>query len=122
MPSRARWERNAYRKGCLAMVGRVLGWVFMGLAILIASADVVMALGSANYDSLATGEVWTLIAGRSPDFGADAAAGGLERLGAWVMDLPAWVVMGPLGLLMVTVFRRRRFRHRPMFQHPRTIG
>ncbi len=104
------------------MVGRVLGWVFVGLAILIASADVVMALGSADYDSLATGEVWTLIAGRSPDFGTGVAAGFMSRLGAWVMDLPAWVVMGPLGLLMVTVFRRRRFRHRPMFHHPRTIG
>lgn len=97
----------------------------MGLAILIASADVVMALGSADYDSLATGEIWTLIAGRSPDFAADGAAGlsgTLGHLGAWVMDLPAWVVMGPLGLLMVTVFRRRRFRHRPLFRHPRTIG
>lgn len=107
------------------MVGRVLGWVFMGVAVLFASADVVMALGSADYDSLATGEVWTLIAGRSPDFGADGAPGlqgTLGHLAASVMDLPAWVVLGPVGLLMVTVFRRRPFRHRPLFRHPRTIG
>ncbi|MFA7430303.1 MAG: hypothetical protein WCZ23_09130 [Rhodospirillaceae bacterium] len=104
------------------MVGRVVGWVFIGLAILIASADVVMALGNSDYDSLAAGEVWILLAGKSPAFMEGAAAGVLDHLGAWIMDLPAWIVMGPLGIVLATVFRRRPRRHRPLFRHPRTIG
>lgn len=110
------------------MLGRFLGWVFIGLAILTASADAVMALGNhADYDSLATGEVWTLIAGRAPEFDGAAATGAvafLQGLGAWVMDLPAWVVIGPLGALLVVAFRRRqhRHRHRPMFRHHRSFG
>ncbi|MGC2856809.1 hypothetical protein ACM64Y_15160 [Novispirillum sp. DQ9] len=107
------------------MLGRLLGWVFIGLAILTASADAVVALGNSNHDSLATGEVWTLIAGRAPHFG-DAAATGLwatlADTAAWVMDLPAWVVIGPLGALLVAAFRRRQHRHRPLFRHHRTFG
>jgi hypothetical protein len=104
------------------MVGRVVGWVFIGLAMLVASADAVMALGNTDYDSLAAGEVWVLLAGKSPAFLEGAAAGVLDRAGAWIMDLPAWVVMGPLGMALATLFRRRTHRHRPLFRHPRTIS
>lgn len=108
------------------MLGRILGWMFIGLAILTASADAVMALGNhADYDSLAAGEIWTLIAGRAPDFGGAATTGLVAALGeiaAWVMDLPAWVVIGPLGALLVAAFRRRQHRHRQMFRHHRTFG
>lgn len=104
------------------MIGRFLGWMFIGLAILTASADAVMALGAGSHESLAAGEVWTLIAGRAPDFetAAPGLPGILGLVGDHIMSLPAWVVMGPLGMALVAAFRRRARRN--LFRQPRSLG
>lgn len=90
------------------MIGRIFGWFLISLAILTASAEAVMALGTGSYEGLAAGEVWTLLAGHTPfSDGVDPDRGLLAALGAWMMNLPAWVVMGPLGLAFLVTFRKR---------------
>ena len=85
----------------------------MILAILMASAEAVMALGMGAYDSLATVDLWTLLVGQSPSFGA--AHGSVEVLaaaGAGIMQMPAWVVIGVLGFALAHFCRKRRARRR----------
>lgn len=95
------------------MFGRVSGWIFMVLAILMASAEAVMALGMGAYDSLATVDLWTLLVGQSPSF--DAADGSAEMIataGAGIMQMPAWVVLGVVGFALTHFCRKRRARRR----------
>lgn len=117
-----RGQEAARQRAGDGMIGRLLGWMFIGLAILTASADAVMALGADNHESLAAGEVWTLIAGRAPDFGAATAGpfGMLGLVGDHIMTLPTWLVMGPMGAALLVAFRRRA--RRTMFRHPRALG
>lgn len=92
-------------------LGQFLGWTFIVLAGLLGSGEAVMALGTGAYDGIAAGEIWTLLAG-----GYDGQAGGLLSSGAAfsgsasivdvMMSLPAWVVFGSIGLVMVLLSRR----------------
>jgi hypothetical protein len=93
--------------------GRVSGWIIVILAILMASAEAVMALGMGAYDSLATVDLWTLLVGQSPSFGATGdSVQVLALLGAGIMQMPAWVVLGAVGLVIAHVCRKRRARRR----------
>lgn len=95
------------------MFGRVSGWIFMVLAILMASAEAVMALGMGAYDSLATVDLWTLLVGQSPSFDkADGSAEMIAAAGAGIMQMPAWVVIGVLGFALTHFCRKRRARRR----------
>lgn len=85
----------------------------MILAILMASAEAVMALGMGAYDTLATVDLWTLLVGQSPSFGgADGSAEVLASMGTSVMQMPAWVVIGVVGFGLAHLCRKRRTRRR----------
>jgi hypothetical protein len=87
-------------------LGRMVGWVLIAVATVMASADAVLALGSGDRLSIATSDVWTLLAGNT-SFGW---AGPLMR---W----PVWTLLGPLGVVMLLSCRprrRRRYRFRTM--------
>ena len=85
----------------------------MILAILMASAEAVMALGMGAYDSLATVDLWTLLVGQSPSFGtADDSFEVLAMMGAGIMQMPAWVVLAATGFVLAHVCRKRRARRR----------
>jgi hypothetical protein len=93
--------------------GRGLGWFLVILAIVMASAEAVMALGTGAYAGLATSEVWTLLVGRAPGLLADANSNQIiSALGALVMTMPAWIVFGFAGFMLVHVCRPRRQRRR----------
>ncbi len=93
--------------------GRTVGWVLVVLAIIMASAEAVMALVTGAYTGLAAVDVWTLLVGQTPDFvrGADATPL-LAAVGAGILSMPAWVVFGVMGFLMLHVCRKRRARRR----------
>ncbi len=80
------------------------------LAILMASAEAVMALGIGTYSSLATADVWTLLVGQSPTFGGNTSAP--EVVAALVMQMPAWAVFGAVGVFLAHVCRKRPQRRR----------
>jgi len=86
--------------------GRVFGWFLAGLSVIMASADAVMALGPADYAGIITADVVTLLSGAAPDPAADGVST-LAALFATVLDLPAWVVVGLLGITMSVVCRKR---------------
>jgi hypothetical protein len=79
----------------------------------MASAEAVMALGMGAYDGLATVDLWTLLVGQSPSFATpDDSVQVLALMGAGIMQMPAWVVLGALGFVVVHVCRKRRARRR----------
>ncbi|MGE4063698.1 MAG: hypothetical protein AB7E79_10055 [Rhodospirillaceae bacterium] len=85
----------------------------MILAILMASAEAVMAVGLGAYDGLATVDLWTLLVGQSPSFGtADESIELLAATGAGIMQMPAWVVLAAVGFVLAHVCRKRRARRR----------
>jgi hypothetical protein len=83
------------------------------LAIIIASAEAVMALGASGHAGLATADIVTLLTGQSPEFSAARWPELLSALGEGVMAMPAWLVMGVIGLSLAHAFRARRIRRRP---------
>lgn len=97
--------------------GRIVGWSLLFVALVMVSAEAVLALGAEAYQGLSTREIWILLAGVTPD---PAVAGeGLERLLNGLMEWPAWALFGILGLLLSVTFRptsqrqRRRLMARP---------
>lgn len=93
----------------MKFLSRLIGWVFVLVAILMASGEAVMALGTGTYDGLATGEMWTLLAGARPVEGVQPGdlAGTLAAL---LMELPAWLAVGLIGTTLVVTCRKRRHR------------
>lgn len=99
--------------GVSVLFGRVSGWIFMILAMIMASAEAVMALGMGAYDSLATQDLWTLLVGQSPSFlASNESIQMLGMVGAGIMQMPAWVVLGALGFILAHACRKRRSRRR----------
>ena len=85
----------------------------MVLAVAMASAEAVMALGTRAYAGLAAADVWTLVVGSVP---LENASGISNRLlttaGLAVMNMPAWIVFGVCGLILVYACRGRHPRRR----------
>ena len=88
-------------------MGRLLGWGLLGLAILMASGDAVLALGPGDHVGIVTGDVWILLAGRTLDAGALS-----PTASAMLMGWPAWALLAPLGIALLLACRRRPRRHR----------
>ncbi len=92
--------------------GRLAGWALILLAMIMASAEAVMALGTGAYNGLATSDIWTLLVGPTPSFAAATSFTTLAALGAAVMAKPAWIVFGVSGLILAHACRKRRARRR----------
>ncbi len=91
-------------------LGRFLGWVLLVSAGLIASAEGIAAVATGAYDSVATGELWTLITGRHPFIGF-SAHGWADALGTMLLAWPAWTVIGAMGCMLIVACRPRRKRY-----------
>ena len=84
-------------------LGRLLGWIFLLLAVFTASAEAVAALSTGEYVSLATSDVLTIITGISPQT-ADTFTG---RLLLW----PAWASIGLAGLVLIFLCRKKKYKN-----------
>ncbi len=71
-----------------------------------------MALGASGHPGLATSDIVTLLTGQSPQFTASRWPELFSALGAAVMAMPAWLVIGAIGLALAHAFRARRVRRR----------
>lgn len=96
------------------LIGRLFGWLLVGVALLMASGDVVLALGPGEHTGINTGEMVTLLSGYEA---SQVAAGSTGRLLVWasivkaqLMQLPAWAVIGPMGAGLSWLCRRRSRR------------
>ena len=92
--------------------GRLAGWALILLAMIMASAEAVMALGTGAYSGLATSDVWTLLVGQTPAFADATSFTTLAALGSALMATPAWIVFGIAGLLLAHTCRKRMRRRR----------
>ncbi|WP_096703306.1 hypothetical protein [Magnetospirillum sp. 15-1] len=95
--------------------GRVMGWLLIGLAVIMASADAVLALGPAEYAGIITADVVTLIAGHAPDT-TDAGRSMSSTLAVALLDMPAWVAVGLMGLSLSVACRKRQRQRRFVFR------
>ena len=95
------------------LFGRTLGWVMVTLAIIIVSAEAVMAVGASGHAGLATSDLVTLLTGQSPQFSAARWPELFSALGQGIMAMPAWLVIGVIGLVLAHTFRYRSIRRRP---------
>ena len=95
--------------------GRVMGWLLIGLAVIMASADAVLALGPAEYAGIITADVVTLIAGHTPDT-SDAGRSVFSTLTATLLDMPAWIAVGLMGLSLSVACRQRQRQRRFVFR------
>lgn len=82
------------------LLGRLVGWVFLVMAVLAASAEAVVALGTGEHIGIATSDVITIITGVLPDPANPVA----EEILMW----PAWVIVGSVGLSLVLLCRRKK--------------
>jgi len=93
------------------LFGRIMGLLLVALAVIMASADAVMALGPAEYAGIITSDVVTLLTGDP----LEVAGSGLSVL-AMVTDmllrLPAWVAFGLTGVTLALACRKRTRRYR----------
>ncbi|HTH15620.1 MAG TPA: hypothetical protein VL974_03125 [Magnetospirillum sp.] len=92
------------------LFGRVMGWLLIGLAVIMASADAVMALGPAEYAGIITADVVTLLTGGEPEVSEGVSL--LASIEAMLLDTPAWLVMGPMGTALLVACRKRARRYR----------
>ncbi|MBR9973587.1 hypothetical protein [Magnetospirillum sulfuroxidans] len=94
------------------LLGRVVGWFLIAITVIMASGDVVLALGPADYSGILTADVITLLLGAAPEpIPEQSLAAAAEAV---IMDLPAWVVVGFAGIALLVASRKRnkRFRFR----------
>ena len=85
--------------------GRLFGWLLIAVAVVMASADAVLALGPGDYEGINAGDLWTLLLGSAPPDSSH-----LLSLDAVLTAWPAWAVVGLLGLVLLAVSRPRRRR------------
>ena len=113
-----RRKKPTQGRGVTVIFGRIAGWTFVVLAIVMASAEAVMALGTGAYNGLATVDVWTLLVGQTPSFTASSSGSPqvLAGVGSVVMAMPAWVVFVTMGFAFIHLCRKRRARRR-VFHH-----
>lgn len=93
------------------LVGRILGWGLILVTVMMASADAVLALGPADVSGIVAGDLLTLLTGGAPDVEA-AAPSLLSSAETFVLDLPAWVVVGLMGTATLLLSRKRHRRYR----------
>lgn len=94
-------------------IGRIVGWGMIAVALLMASGEAVMALGTGSYHGLATSDVWALLWGQTPEVDESGVPGNVWALiVAIFMAMPAWAVVGPIGVIVAHAFRRRPPRGR----------
>jgi hypothetical protein len=98
-------------------VCRLVGWLFLGAALLLIGAEIVRSLEAARWASLALGELWF----RLDPGGINAAQAAVQRYlhpALWdpaaiaLLRLPAWAAPLALAALLFLACRRRRFRRR----------
>ena len=94
-------------------IGRIVGWGMIAVALLMASGEAVMALGTGTYHGLATSDVWALLWGQTPQVDQSNVPGDMWLLAmAIFMAMPAWAVVGPIGVVVAHLCRRRPPRGR----------
>ena len=102
------------------IIGRALGWLLIAVAIGCLGAELVTWVGGGGYAALALGSIWAKFSANSlVGFGAFVEKSISPAL--WhnvfvpVLGAPAWLLSGPIGAILVSLFRKRK---RPRYTLP----
>ena len=107
-----RIRRGCTGSGIQMVVGRVVGWLLIVLAVAAAGHEGITSLDAGAYDRLAFGELWAKIDIAS----LNLVQAVIQRyVWPWLWDgvilnlllLPAWAVLSVPGIIMVLAFRVR---------------
>jgi len=90
----------------MLIAGRITGWTLIVLALLMASGDAVLALGTSDHVGIVASDLWMLVAGHAPEPNATTTTSFGARMLAW----PAWLAILPIGIILVATCRPRRSR------------
>lgn len=92
-------------------LGRVVGWLLILIAAIMASADAVMALGPIEHSGIVTADVVTLLSGHVPE-AAEPGRSAYQTIRDTVLDLPIWAAVGAMGLSLLVGCRQRHRQRR----------
>ncbi|PWR24357.1 hypothetical protein [Zavarzinia aquatilis] len=94
------------------MVGRLLGWIFVALALMCLGADTMAMLERGEFGLLGLGALWAALDANSMIAVGDAVAGytfpelwnpGITTL----LRVPGLLLFGLIGVLLLILFRKR---------------
>ncbi len=97
--------------------GRLIGWLFLVLAVAAAGQEIIAAVDAGAWRAVALGELWYRLHGAS----LNAAQAGIQRnIAPWLWEpvittvllWPAWAVFAVPGGVLAWACRRRRRRRR----------
>jgi hypothetical protein len=91
-------------------LGRMTGWLLIAIAVVMASADAVLALSPMEYAGIVTADVVTLLSGHTPETIEVVGWSAMDSLREFVLDLPAWTAVGAMGLSLLIACRQRQRR------------
>lgn len=100
MPFKLFSDRVVAPRNEVMIVCRLTGWCLVLIAVLTASAEAVVALGTGDRIGIAASDVFTIITGVTPDPYASFAGK--------VMLWPAWSIIGGCGLFLLAAFRNKK--------------
>ena len=97
------------------VVGRVIGWIFLIVAIAILVRDALASIDAGTLSLIAAGELWFSLHPTSLQVAEPAIARHVPVIGPWLwhpvistlLTWPALFVTGVPGVLLVWLFRRR---------------
>ena len=98
---------------------RLLGWLLILAALLVAAGEVYRWLDKGSYHITAAGELWQDLSPGSLDFTQAAVVDHLSPA-LWdyllhpLLLAPAWLLLGLPGLLILLLRRKRRRRKRTL--------
>ena len=97
------------------IVGRIIGWLFLFIALVALGADIVASLAARAIDITPLGQQWFELNRASIGL-AQAAIQRYVLPELWdpiivaVLLWPTWAVFGVIGLILIYAFRRRKRR------------
>ena len=100
-------------------ITRIIGWILLALAVILASHEGLNALEGGRYHTIALGELWYHVDQATGSASLNFVQAIVQRyIWAWLWDsilqpvliAPAWLVFGIPGVLLVWLGRERRHR------------
>ncbi len=97
------------------IVGRIIGWIFLIVAVAVLVRDVMASIDAGSLTLIAAGELWFRLHQDSLQLAEPAIARHIPFIGPWlwhpvistILTWPALLVFGVPGLVLTWLFRRR---------------
>ena len=91
------------------VLGRIIGWLFLALALLAGSAEVAVSLGAGRFTSLPLEQFWRDLNGGTLDsaqsFARDTAPWLWDPGMTTILQMPAWPVLLGIAAIILWLFR-----------------